>query len=105
MDTATLESLEIIDPTPLDPWGQAMWDRIAIEQDSVQALEAVTEMMGNGENVIFTEASAKDSRLRAAVVKSNHPTGQMSTRQIGEGSTTFWTVHATELIAIDKATL
>jgi hypothetical protein len=56
-DIATLEKLETIDPISLDPWGQPTLDKITIEQDSVQALEAVNALAENGERVIFTDAS------------------------------------------------
>jgi ribonuclease HI len=97
-----LESLEAIDPTPLEPWSQSNLDGIRIEQDRDRALDAVAEMMDNGENVIFTDASAENSNLGAAVVMP-YPSGPVSTWQIGIGSESHWTVHAAELIAINKA--
>lgn len=103
MDIATLNRLEIIDPTPLEPWHTQVLDKITIEQDREQALEAVAEMVERGEKVVFTDASAKGSNVGAAVVTINPGTGQRSTWQIGIGAATLWTVHAAELIAISKA--
>jgi ribonuclease HI len=103
MDIRKMEFLETIDPTPLEPWRQPILDGIRIEQDRDQALEAVAEMVERRENVIFTDASAKKSNLGAAVVMPNYLNGQVSTWQIGIGSESHWTVHAAELIAINKA--
>jgi hypothetical protein len=74
------------------------------EQDRVQAPDTVTEMTENGENVIFTDASAKDSNLGAAVVMPYHSSGQQRTWQMGIGPASHRAVHAAELIAICQAT-
>ena len=103
IDIRELESLEIIDPVPLEPWSQPTFDRITITQDKVQALDQVAEMVENAENVVYTDASAKDSKLGAAVVMSHLSTEQQQTWQIGIGPADKWTVHAAELIAISQA--
>jgi ribonuclease HI len=104
MNLRELETLEIIDPTPLEPWAQPSFDKIHITPDKEQALHEVAEMVDKGENVIYTDASAKDMNLGAAAVVGHQSIEQQRTRQIGIGPATKWTVHAAELIAISKAT-
>jgi len=55
------------------------------------------------DSVIYTDASAKDSNLGAAVVMTSRSDKQQHFRQIGVGSSRNWTVHAAELIAIHQA--
>jgi hypothetical protein len=55
----------------LSEWSELAMDKIIIEQDKMRALDTVKEMIENGENVVFTDASAKDSKLGAAVVRAD----------------------------------
>jgi hypothetical protein len=50
-----------------------------IEQDKVQALNQVEEIMKNVKDIIYTDASAKDSNLGAAVVMPSQSHGQQRT--------------------------
>ena len=104
MDLKELEALEVIDPTPPEPWAGPVFDKINITPDKEQALNEATEMVEKGENVIYTDTSSKDAILGAAVVVGSQPTEQQRMRQIGIGPADKWTVHAAELIAISKAT-
>jgi ribonuclease HI len=104
MEIRELETLETIEPTPLEPWRQPTFDRITIEQDKVQALDQVAEIMRTSDSVIYTDASAKDSNLGAAVVMPGQSNERQRTWQIGIGPGCNWTVHAAELIAIYQAT-
>jgi hypothetical protein len=71
IEIGELEALETIDPRPTEPWSQPVFDRITIEPDKDKALDKVAEIMKTPENVIFTDASAKDSALGAAVIMLN----------------------------------
>lgn len=72
-------------------------------EDSAKAPDVATKIWENGRGVIFTDGSAQDSKIGAAVVKLNHPNRQRRTRQIGIGLSSQWTVYAAELVSIYKA--
>ena len=71
MEIGELEALETIDPRPTEPWSRPVFDRVTIEPDKDKALDKVEEIMKTPENVIFTNASAKDSTFGAAVAMLN----------------------------------
>lgn len=104
INVASLNELKSIDPIPFEPWRQGSLDHVRIEQDRTQALDKVEEMREAGADIIFTDASARDSRVGAAVVTPNGPERQWSTWKVGIGPTSHWTVHTAEIIAIHKAT-
>jgi hypothetical protein len=87
MSVASLDAPEIIDPNPCEPWHQEALDQVTIQQDKAQALDKVEEIGDTGADVIFNDASAKDSKVGAAVVIPNRAEGQWSTSKVGIGST------------------
>lgn len=78
MDIATLDPLEIIDPTPVEPCSTQVLDQITTDQDREQALAAVAQIVEDGAKVVFADASAKDSNVTAAVMTTDPTTGQTS---------------------------
>lgn len=98
------DDLETIDPRPRAPWKELPFEQVEIIQDRDEAL-ARAEELGNGpRKVIFTDASAKDSQLGAAVVILGSRPWQRRTRQVGIGPATRWNIHLAELMAICYAT-
>ena len=44
MDVGELESLETIDPRPLEPWARPVFDKVTITSDKVQAHDEAEQM-------------------------------------------------------------
>ena len=68
MDINQLGDLETIDPRPLEPWRQPVFDKIDIEIDREAAIQKATYLLKTSETVIYTDASAKDLKLGAVAV-------------------------------------
>ena len=102
MDIEAMETLEIIDPTPPPPWTRPTFDKVTITNDKLQAQDEADELAEKGEILIYTDASAKDGTVGAAVVMYPE-TQQQRTRQPGVRLASKWTVHVAELIAISQA--
>src|SRR5256885_670417 len=68
MNLDQIQAMERIDPRPLEPWRQPVFDNIDIEDDREKAIQKVHILMKAPETVIYTDASAKQSVLGAAAV-------------------------------------
>ena len=101
---AELNDLEIIDPRPRAPWCGSPLAQVEIIQDRDQALARVEDLGHDSGKIIFTDASAKDAQLGAAVVMLGSSPRQRKTLHIGIGSATRWNVYLAELMAIWHAT-
>ena len=63
-----LRTLELKDPRPPAPWVNTMFDSVDIAQDREQAERHLERALEDPSHVIYTDASARDSRLGAAAV-------------------------------------
>jgi ribonuclease HI len=100
LDLDQLRRLEKIDPTPPEPWRRSRFVNIEIETDGKKAIRNANDLMRDPSRVVFSDASAtKSSHGAAAVMLDNHNNIKRS-KQIGVGPAKFWSVQATELIAI-----
>ena len=82
MDMEQAQNLEMIDPKPLKPWREPVFDKIDIESDRERATRKATTLMNTPETVIFSDASAKESNLGAAVVSLDRYNNIQRVKQI-----------------------
>jgi hypothetical protein len=68
MDMEQIQMLERIDPQPLEPWRQPVFEDINIDINRETTIRKVDMLMIIPETVIYSDASAKQSTLNAAVV-------------------------------------
>jgi hypothetical protein len=95
-----LEVMEPIDTCPSPPWQELPFARICAETDPRTAVEEVSEVMRDPTAAIYTDASAKDGNLGAAVIMLDASDMVCRARQIVVGPDWKWNVPSAELIAI-----
>ena len=93
-------TMERIDTCPDPPWEDRPFDLICIEADREAAAAEVAKATRDPNTAIYTDASAKDGSLGAAVVMLDQNETVCMARPIVVGSCSKWTVPAAELIAI-----
>jgi hypothetical protein len=99
MDLDYTRSLEAIDPRPLAPWRQPIFEAIDIG-DNEGAKQKIIDLMSAPETVVFSDASGKKTNLGAAAVVLDRQNKIKRSWQTSIGPNKYWSVHATELIAI-----
>ncbi len=95
-----LEAMESINTCPSPPWQESPFTRIYADTDPRTAMEEVSKVMRDPTNAIYTDASAKDGYLGAAVVMLDTNDSVCRARQITVGPDWKWNVPSAELIAI-----
>ena len=95
-----LEAVEAINTCPSPPWQEPPFARICAETDPRAAREEVLRVMQNPDTAIYTDASAKEGNLGAAVVMLDANDTVYRARQITVGPDRKWNVPSAELIAI-----
>lgn len=103
MDHQELESLETIDPSPTAPWDNRGFPDVSIPTNKERALEEAASARHGGGVLVYTDASAKDAALGAAVLIQRDGSAETQlTYQIGIGSASEWHVHCAEITAISQ---
>jgi ribonuclease HI len=95
-----LEAMESIDTCPSPPWQEPPFARICAEMDLRTVREEVSKVMRDPTTVIYTDASAKEGNLGAAVIMLDTNDTISRARQITVGPDWKWDVPNAELIAI-----
>lgn len=95
-----LAKLKTISTCPEGPWEDSPFDLICTDTDQTAAKEEVLKAMRDPATVIFTDASAKDGILGAAVIMLDPSNNVCRARPIEIGPGWKWSVHAAEPIAI-----
>ena len=103
MDSQHIQALESMDPRPLKPWREPISDEIDIGTDREKATEKTEMLIDQPDMVIYTDPSADDDNLGAAVVTSGQHGNVMRSPRVGIRSTNPWFLHAAKLIAIYRA--
>ena len=98
-----LRTLELKDPRPPAPWVNTMFDSVDIAQDREQAERHLERALEDPSHVIYTDASARDSRLGAAAVILDHQHEIVQSTKMSVGRAQQWTIYTAELIAIHCA--
>jgi hypothetical protein len=83
MDIAKLRTLETLDPRPLEPWKPPATEWIHIPTDKEHAVQLAKNLKNTSQIVIYTDASARKSKVRAAAVTLGE---QGEIRNVWQGS-------------------
>jgi ribonuclease HI len=103
MDLAQLQTLEKIDPKPLEPWRKPTFGDISIAKDRESTTEKAIALLNNPDTVIYADAAVQKPNIGAAAVILDQQKNIKRSVQANIGISRSWPVHAAKLISIHKA--
>lgn len=103
LDLGRLNELETIDPRPLPPWRTEPFAEIEAATDRETAGERAETVRSASDIAVYSDASARQGHLGAAVVALDDSLEAIESQQVQAEPTDRWSIHVAELIGIFHA--